>query len=115
MRSPQSFIPEPVDFVGQQAGPAEDELKVAFLKILAAIPTVHSAFLARIYRGKAPKPSVALCLRSAIGVDHKVEEQLSDVFRQRFRGDQGLDFLFLLEDEEMRLREVCPPFYERRT
>lgn len=114
MRSPDSFIPEPIDFVGQQAGPAEDELKGAFLQVLAATPTVHSAYLARIYRGKAPRPSVALCLRSAIGVDDKVEEKLADIFRQRFRGDQGLDFLFLLEDEEIKLREVCPPFYERQ-
>jgi len=113
LRSPQSFLPEPVDFVGQQAGPVEDELKTAFRQVLAATPTVQSAYLARVYRGKAPKHSVALCIRSSIGVDDKVEDQLSAVFRERFRRDQRLDFLFLLEEEEYRLREVCPPFYER--
>lgn len=112
-RSIESFLPEPVDFVGQQAGPGEDELKADFFRILAAKPTVQSAYLARIYRGKPSKPAVALCLRSSIGVDYKLEEELAGIFRARFRHDQRLDFLFLLEEEEMRLREVCPSFYER--
>ena len=107
-------MPQPVDFVGQQAGPAEDELKTAFRQVLAAMPTVQSAYLARIFRGNAPEASVALCLRSSIGVDDKVEERLGAIFQSRFRRDQRLDFLFLLEEEETRLREVCAPFYERR-
>jgi hypothetical protein len=107
------FKPEPVDFVGQQAGPGEDELKADFLRVLAAKPTVQSAYLARIYRSNAPKPAVALCIRSSIGVDYKLEEELTGIFRERFRHDQRLDFLFLLEQEEMRLREVCPSFYDR--
>src|SRR5262245_8778396 len=112
-RPPNSFLREPVDFVGQQAGAVEDELKNAFRHVLAATPTVLSAYLARIYRGKMPQQCVALCIRSAIGVDDKIEELLTTIFRARFRRDQSLDFLFLLEEEEFKLREVCPPFYER--
>ena len=114
-RSPESFIPEPIDFVGQQAGDAEDGLKAAFREVLIATPTVHSAYLARIYRGNASTQSVALCIRSAIGVDDKLEERLVVLFKQRFRHDQQLDVLFLIEDDELRLREVCPPFFERRS
>jgi hypothetical protein len=114
-RSPQSFLREPVDFVGQQTGPSEEELQAAFREVFAATPTVQSAYLARIYRGNAPKQSVALCLRSSIGVDDKIEERLSAIFRLRFRNDQRLDFLFLLEEEETRLREVCAPFYDRHS
>jgi hypothetical protein len=106
-------MPEPVDFVGQQVGYAEDALKEAFREVFAATPTVHSAYLARIYRGNAPKQSVALCVRTAIGVDHKLEDRLGEIFRSRFQPDQHLDILFLLEEEEWRLREVCPPFYQR--
>jgi len=112
-RSIESFLPEPVDFVGQQAGPGEDELKADFTRLFAARPTVQSAYLARVYRGNAPKQAVALCIRSSIGVDYKLEEELAGIFRGRFRHDQRLDFLFLLEEEELRLREVCPSFYER--
>ena len=112
-RSPQSFIPEPVEFVGQQVGPGEDELKAAFVRVLAETPTVQSAYLARIFRGKAPRASVALRIRSTIGVDDKAEERLTEIFKSRFRHDQRLDFLFLLEEEETRVREVCPPFYEK--
>lgn len=108
-------MPEPVDFLGQQAGPAEDELKTAFLPVIAETPTVQSAYLARIYRSKSPRPSVAVCIRSLIGQDVKVEDRLNAIFRSRFRGDQSLDFLFLVEEEELRLRSVCPPFYERHT
>lgn len=114
-RAPESFIPEPIDFVGQQAGPAEDGLKAAFREVLVATPTVHSAYLARIYRGNASTQTVALCIRSAIGVDDKLEERLLVIFKQRFRHDQQLDVLFLIEDDELRLREVCPPFFERHS
>jgi hypothetical protein len=106
-------MPEPVDFVGQQAGYAEDALKAAFREVLLVTPTVQSAYLARVYRGNAPKQSVALCIRSLIGVDDKLEDRLTEIFRARFLPDQRLDFLFLLPEEEGRLREVCPPFYLR--
>lgn len=112
-RSPNTFMPEPVDFIGPQTGPGEEALKADFRHVLATTPTVQSAYLARIYRGNASYPSVALCIRSSIGVDDKTEDRLNAIFRSRFRQDQSLDFLFLLEEEEARLREVCPPFYER--
>jgi type III secretion system (T3SS) SseB-like protein len=112
-RPPHSFMPEPVDFVGQQAGYAEDALKAAFREVFAATPTVQSAYLARVYRGNAPKQSVALCIRSSIGVDDKLEDRLAAIFRSRFQPDQRLDFLFLLAEEEWRVREVCPPFFQR--
>jgi len=104
---------EPVDFIGAQAGPGEEALKADFRRVFAVTPTVQSAYLARIYRGSSSYPSVAVCIRSSIGVDDKVEDRLAAIFRSRFRQDQHLDFLFLLEEEEERLREVCPPFYER--
>lgn len=113
LRSPQSFLPEPIDFVGQQVGPVEDDLKSAFRQVLGTTPTAQSAYLARIYRGKAPQASVAVCVRSTTGMDLKLEERLLEIFRARFRGDQRLDILFVLEGEEARLREVCPPFYEK--
>jgi hypothetical protein len=112
-RSPNSFVPKPVDFIGHQAGPGEEALQSEFRRVFAVTPTVQSAYLARIYLGDAQHPSVALCIRSSIGVDDKTEDRLHEIFRSRFRQDQRLDFLFLLEEEEARLREVCPPFYER--
>ena len=114
-QTPHSFASDPVDFVGQQVGPVEDELKAAFAEVLAVTPTVQAAYLARIYRGSSSKQSVALCIRSTIGVDDKLQERLNIIFRSRFRPDQHLDFIFLLQvEEEVRLREVCPPFYERQ-
>lgn len=106
-------MPEPIDFVGPQLGAAEDDLKTAFLELFAVTPTVQSAYLARVYRGNASAQSVALCIRSSIGVDDKLDERLLVIFKQRFRHDQGLDVFFLIESDELRLREVCPPFYER--
>ena len=113
-RSPESVIPEPIDFVGPQLGPVEDGLKAAFTEVLAATPTARNAYLARIYRGNASTQTVALCIRSAIGLDDKLEERLIVLFRERFRHDQHLDVLFLVEEDELRLREVCAPFFERR-
>jgi len=114
-RSPNTFVPEPIDFIGPQSGPGEEALKADFRQVLVMTPTVQSAYLARVYRGNESFPTVALCIRSSIGVDDKTEERLSTLFRSRFRQDQRLDFLFLLEEEEERLRAVCPPFYERHS
>ena len=108
-------MPEPVDFIGPQAGPGEEALKADFRQVFTETPTVQSAYLARIYRGNESFPTVALCIRSSIGVEDKTEDRLNAIFRSRFRQDQRLDFLFLVEDEELRLREVCPPFFERHS
>jgi SseB protein C-terminal domain len=113
-QSPLDSVPETVDFVGEQAGPVEEELKASFREVLNSNPTVLSAYLARVYQGKSPQQSVAVCIRSSIGEDVKLEQRLAEIFRARFRGDQRLDFLFVLEDQEARLREVCPAFYEKR-
>ena len=106
---------EPVDFIGQQSGPGEEALESDFRQVFAVTPTVQSAYLARIYRGNDSTPSVALCIRSSIGVDDKTADRLDAIFRSRFRDDQRLDFLFLLEEEETRLREVCAPFFDRHS
>ena len=113
-RSPESFLRELIDFVRPQLGVVEDRLKTAFSEVLLATPTARSAYLARVYRGNASAQTVALCLRSAIGLDDKLEERLLVVFRQHFRHDQRLDVLFLTEDDELRLGAVCPPFYQKR-
>lgn len=112
-RPPQTFTPARIDFVGEQSGPVEDEIKARFREILVATPAVQSAYLARLSYGESPGYSVAVCIRSSVGVDERLEKRLAQIFIEMFRRDERLDTLFMREDQEAELRKVCRAFYER--
>lgn len=112
-RSPQTFTPPRIDFVGEQSGPVEDEIKARFREVLAATPTVQSAYLARLSYGDWSSYSVGLCIRSSVGVDKRLGKRLGQIFTEMFRRDEHLDTLFMGEDQEAELKKVCAAFYER--
>ena len=110
---PQEVIKPPrIDFVGEQAGPVEDDLKAKFRKILGKTSTVRSAYLARLSYGDTGGYSVALCIRSSAGIDHPLQKRLAQIFTDNFKRDQYLDILFIRDDQEQELKRVCRAFYE---
>jgi hypothetical protein len=58
------FTARRIEFVGEQTGPVEDELKAEFVLALAESDSVCSAYLARISYGDPSSVSVALCICS---------------------------------------------------
>ncbi|HUJ70626.1 MAG TPA: enhanced serine sensitivity protein SseB C-terminal domain-containing protein [Verrucomicrobiae bacterium] len=112
-RPAETIRPPQIEFVGEQAGPVEGNLKARFCPLFASTHTVESAYLARVSYGDNSHYSVALCIRSSIGVDPKLRERLAQIFAEVFRADQHLDILFMREDQEMQLQKVCKPFYQR--
>ena len=112
-KPPEHFTPPRIDFIGEQAGPVEDELKEKFCAVFSATPTVKSAYLARVSYGEPTGYSVSLCIRSTLGVDERLQHRLGEIFTSSFRKDQHLDTLFLREDQEARLKKVCKAFYEK--
>src|ERR1035437_311446 len=111
-RPPETITPPRIQFVGEQAGPVEDDIKAKFREVLASTSTVRSAFLARISYGEPTGYSVGLCIRSSVGLDHSLQKRLAEVFTDTFSRDQHLDILFIREDQEQELQRVCRPFYE---
>jgi hypothetical protein len=110
----ETFTPHKIEFIGEQAGPVEDELKAKFCREFKRGPSIRavgSAYLARLSFGDSSQYSIALCIRSSVGVDHPLQKRLAQVFAEVFRSDQFLDILFIRDDQEQELRKVCKPFY----
>ena len=89
----------------------EDNLKDWFRQVFVGIPSVRSAYLARVSLGETVAPSVALCIRSSVGLDHPLQVRLGQIFTDMFSRDQHLDILFVRDDQEQELQQVCRPFY----
>jgi len=111
-RPPVVFTPLRITFIGEQAGPVEDDLKSRFGEILSHTPTVQSAYLARLLVGD-PEYTVGLCIRSSVGKDDLLQTRLAWVFKELFRAEEHLDILFIRDDQEAELRKVCRAFYEK--
>lgn len=111
-RPSETIKPPRIEFVGEQAGPVEDDLKAKFCQVFAEMPDIRSAYLARLSYGEPAGYSVGLCIRSRIGIDHPLQKRLGQIFTDTFSGDQYLDILFIRDDQEEELKKVCRPFYE---
>ncbi len=112
-KPPEVFTPPRIVFIGEQAGPVEDDLKAKFREILTSTPTVQSAYLARLSYGEESDYSVGLCIRSSVGINQGLQKRLAQVFTGFFRPEEHLDILFIQDDQEADLRKVCKAFYER--
>jgi hypothetical protein len=111
-RPAETIKPPRIEFIGEQAGPVEDDLKVKFRLVFAELPDILSAYLARLSYGEPASYSVGLCIRSGVGVDHPLQKRLGQIFTDTFSRDQHLDILFIRDDQEEELKRVCRPFYE---
>ena len=111
-RPPETLIRPRIEFLGEQIGAVEDEIKERFCAVFDQVPTVQAAYLARLSYGEPQGYSVALCVRSTTGCDDRLQERLGRVFAAMFKFDQCLDILFLQDDQERDLRKICRPFYE---
>ena len=111
---PREIIaPSHVEFLGEQTGPAEENIKEGLRRLFTMTPRVfRRAYLARISCGEPSVSSVVICVRHT---DH-IEETLRRGFRHMFgeisRGGNFYDWMTIGEEQEQELRKVCRPFYE---
>jgi hypothetical protein len=99
-KPPEVIEPQRIDFIGEQAGPVEDDLKIRIRGVFTATPTVQRAYLARLAYGEPSGFSVGLCIRSAGGIDQQLQKQLAQVFAEVPCANEHLDILFLRGDQE---------------
>jgi len=100
-----------VDFLGEQDGGPERELKAALTDEFVASASVELAYLARVSYGDPNAYEVALCLHAP--EDPVLVERIGRVFAAQFGRAQHLDIMFLTSLDEARLLQVCAPFYRR--
>jgi hypothetical protein len=101
-----------IDFVGEQLGRVEDEMKSHWASVLTGKPGVKRAYLAIVRYGNKSTYQPALCVRHPLGRDAALVDALSEPFIRTFATGQALDIIFLNDEQEARLRRVCRPFFE---
>lgn len=109
-RSPLERREGRVEFLGEQDGPAERELKAMLKTELRRFPSIQRAYLARIGFASDAPGSVALCIFPSSTNDQKIVEVVQQTFSSLFASDAHLDIVFVSTAQEADLQRVCKSF-----
>lgn len=111
--APTDFIESGVEFLTEQDGVPERELKAELHRCLQDTTVVQRAYLAAVqYSGKSVR-SIALCLVAEPGCESKIVPTIGAVFSKMFNPKEHLDILFVDDQQELKLAHVCKPFFIR--
>ena len=100
-----------MEFVGEQDGEPERELKQRLVPILEEALEIKSAYLAIVDYRDGSSQSVVLCLRSDKEADAAFVLRIGKIFAEVFNAKDHLDVLFMDSRKESAVRAVCSPFY----
>ena len=112
-RRPEERTEARVEFLGEQDGPVEQQLKTALSREFAQAPQVLKAYLAKIGFQPAAQTSVALCLNAPGADQSAIVKRVSALFAQLFAKAVHMDILFLSNGQEADLQRVCSAFYSK--
>ena len=101
-------------FLGEQDGPSERDLKDQLSALFKSASKVESAYLAVVgYEGGSDR-SVALCLTGVTDEERpEIAKAVGRVFASIFNAREHLDIMFPNMTQQVRLGEVCRPFFVR--
>ena len=108
---PQKLIRVATRFVAEQDGPSERDIKAALVQAFREEPVVQRAYLALAEHANEAGAHVTLAIRSSCGENKLLLRKLMSIFSAMFNSREHLDMMFLTDDQEHQLREVCEPFY----
>lgn len=111
LRRPEIHRVHEIRFVGEQDGVSERELKAKLVALLERRPQVDRAYLAQVVYADAPSGVVALCLAGP--QDPDLISDIGREFRKQFASGVHLDILFVSDEQELKLMQVCTPFFDR--
>jgi hypothetical protein len=100
-----------IEFLGEQTGPVEDELKQRWTSYFRTELSISKAYLVRTRYDNSGAAHISLCIQATDHNHRQILKQTTDVFREMFNPSQSLDVIFLSSDEEQRVAGVCTPFY----
>lgn len=107
-RKPEQIVQPTVEFVGEQDGPPERELKAGLASLFATRAQVSRAYLCRV---RYTDRGGAVALAVVAPEDARLAADIGQVFRQMFGPSMFMDIMFLDSRMETRLASVCKPFY----
>jgi hypothetical protein len=104
-----------IEFLHEQDGAFELEVKASLLPLLQQHDGIQRAYLAKIGFQPRDRASVALCLAGPDRGSEALVRAVANVFKGIAPPDLFLDVLFLAPEQEDDLRRVCSPFLDRAT
>jgi hypothetical protein len=110
-RAPEARMERRIEFLGEQDGPPERELKASIVEELTRVPAISRAYLARVGYQPQGRPAVALCLAGTLRDDPALVKRISDRFGAMFGQGAALDIVFLTREQEADVARVCGAFY----
>jgi hypothetical protein len=101
-----------VIFIAEQDGDVERELKDRLVELFRSNSQLTEAYLVRVPYDNIPDIDVALCLRTALGIDDRTLVKAANTeFGKIFSNTQSLDILFLNPIQAQTISTVARPFY----
>jgi|CXWL01.1.fsa_nt_gi hypothetical protein len=101
-----------VQFLGDQDGLVEQEIKARWIPILEKNSSVRRAYLAITKYGDSGTNQVTLCIVHSKREDPALVNELAEPFRQTFNNSVALDIIFITTSQELKAKKVCNPFYD---
>jgi hypothetical protein len=99
-----------LEFLAEKTGKSEAEFKLKIKDFLSGVNQKIRAYLALVeYEDKSL--NVVLCFKSKEGENINIVNAIVDIFENMFIKGEHLDILFLTDEQEFKLREVCFPFF----
>lgn len=99
------------EYLGEQVGLAEDDLKSALVKEFLAGHGVVRAYLAVACFGNESLERVVLAVCAEGELETELESRIRQVFNSLFSDASSLDLVQVTGAEESALRRVCLPFF----
>ena len=112
-RTEQLRIPK-ITFVCEQDGNTERDLKQSIFALLEEREYVYAAYLARVKYNDSHELNVALCIRMDREDDSMLRKVIGEIFAAKFNQQEHLDIIFISNEQEEELKQVCRPFYETK-
>ena len=103
-----------VNFLAEQDGPPERELKQALAENFAQLGSVKTAYLALVDYGRPAERHIALCIVTDEADPAEIVATASRIFRSMFSWDTHLDVLPLSKEAQSQISLVCRPFFARK-
>jgi len=109
----EKLVAKHIDFIREQDGDVERELKTNLLNCFLEERNVAAAYLAWV-RYEDGTESVALCLRSRSDTEQQPEllAKISKTFAAMFSKSEHLDVCVVNDLQEEDSSRVCKPFYQ---
>ena len=100
-----------INFIGEQDGDIERSFKIALNNVFIKSEKCIRAYLVQAQYTNSSLVSVILCIKTQNGEDEAIVDACTHVFKSSFSCDQYLDIIFISDNQELKIRQVCCPFY----